>query len=220
MATRGERGKPGPIGPRGERARRVRGVSRVRSQRLGHRSQTVHGSADPRRRPCFGPPLDLRALFEVFLDQRDGTASHRGQGRQGCRAPSRPRPAATGPAHPWPAAAARRGGAGSNETPCLADMSSMCRSRRCGAGYCASDKEKRRAALLSSWTGFGSSPLLWSLQKRPAVGLQARRPEETGGGRRPMTNVENSPRKTRRPRLYDWLHVGLLLWQARTGEGA
>ena len=74
MSTRGERGKPGQPGPRGEQGP---------PGPQGEPGATITGwKIDARRLQVlpilgggrFGPPLDLRELFEAFVDQRNGTA--------------------------------------------------------------------------------------------------------------------------------------------------
>ena len=77
VSARGERGKPGPIGPRGETGP---------PGPQGELGATITGWDVDRRRfrvtPIlgggrFGPSLDLRQLFEEFLDQRNGVAAAR-----------------------------------------------------------------------------------------------------------------------------------------------
>ena len=71
-ACRGKTGQPGPIGPRGEKgpvgARGERGPEFARWDVDLKRLTVTPIFSDNR----FGPPLNLRGLFEAFIDQRSG----------------------------------------------------------------------------------------------------------------------------------------------------
>ena len=72
LACRGSRGQPGPIGPRGETgppgARGEPGPEFARWDVDLKRLTVTPIFSDNR----FGPPLNLRGLFEAFIDQRSG----------------------------------------------------------------------------------------------------------------------------------------------------
>ena len=73
LACRGERGKPGPVGPRGETgpvgARGETGMNLNGWLVNGYRITPVLGGGSP------GPTLDLRPLFQRFLDEQANAAT-------------------------------------------------------------------------------------------------------------------------------------------------